>query len=91
MVYVARVGSNRPLPDEVVRLTEATGGGHVVISRDSDFRSAIARIAEELRHQYLLGFVPRAADGRQHSIEVRLTTPGLVANARRSYIAERAP
>ena len=47
----------------------------------------MARIAEELRHQYLIGFTPRAFDGRIHELEVRVTGPGLKATARNSYRA----
>jgi hypothetical protein len=47
----------------------------------------MARIADELRHQYLLGFAPAALDGRTHRLEVRLTSPGLQATSRRTYVA----
>jgi hypothetical protein len=45
------------------------------------------RVADELRHQYLIGFSPSAIDGAEHTIEVRLTRPGMRALARTSYVA----
>jgi hypothetical protein len=48
----------------------------------------MARVVDELHHQYLLGFVPTKLDGRTHRLEVRVTNPRLTARARRSYVAE---
>jgi Ca-activated chloride channel family protein len=68
-------------------LTEATGGGHFNLARDADLAMTFRRVADELRHQYLIGFSPSAIDGAEHTIEVRLTRPGMRARARSSYVA----
>lgn len=48
----------------------------------------LAAVVDELRHQYLLGFVPRHRDGKVGRIEVRVNRPDATVIARRSY---RAP
>jgi Ca-activated chloride channel family protein len=77
------------LRGSMANLTDQTGGGRFELKRDADLSATFARVAEELRRQYLLGFTPTALDGRQHRLEVRLTSPGLSARARRSYLAAR--
>ena len=53
----------------------------------SDLASTFARVAEELHHQYALGFTPTKLDGKMHTLEVRVAQSGLTARARRSYLA----
>lgn len=70
-------------------LIDDTGGGHFEVSSTENLDATFARVADELRRQYLIGFVPPAADGREHAIEVRVTDRSLTARARRSYVAVR--
>jgi len=50
----------------------------------ADARTAMARAADELRHQYLLGYATTAAkDGRRHAIRVEVRTRGASVRARR--------
>jgi hypothetical protein len=42
----------------------------------------MTQVAEELRHEYLLGFTPPVADGREHSVKVEVARPGHRAIAR---------
>jgi VWFA-related protein len=49
----------------------------------------LAGVVDELRHQYLLGFVPRHRDGRLSRIEVRVNRSDATVTARRSYRAPR--
>ena len=79
------------LPDGLVELAEATGGGQFVVPRGGELRATFQRVAEELRHQYLLGFVPVARDGKVHRLDIRMTRPGLRASARRSFLAPDTP
>jgi Ca-activated chloride channel family protein len=72
-----------------IELIDDTGGGHFDVGEADDLRSTFARVAEELRQQYLIGFAPETVDGKQHRLEVRLKKPGLRARARTSYVAER--
>ena len=51
-----------------------------------------ARIAEELNHQYLIGYaVPHASDGQYHSIRVRITGGEYRVRARNGYVATPIP
>src|SRR6185436_16318646 len=53
------------------RLTNPTGGSTAIVHADEDVPKAAARIADELRHQYLIGVVPlHRADGRFHHLPV---------------------
>ncbi len=76
-------------PDEgLPRLAAATGGGYFELSRASDLSATFAKVADELHHQYALGFTPPSLDGKMHALEVRVTGgAGLMARARKSYLA----
>jgi VWFA-related protein len=78
------------LSDEMVRVVVETGGGHFELGPDADLGETFARVAAELRHQYLLGFAPAALDGGVHRLEVQVKAPGCRARARKSYVAPRA-
>lgn len=69
------------------RLADVTGGGHFLLKRNADLATTLARVAEELHHQYAIGFTPVALDGRTHQLDVRLSKAGLTARARKSYVA----
>jgi Ca-activated chloride channel family protein len=69
------------------RLAEETGGGYFELTRTSDLSRTFTRVAQELHSQYVLGFEALRADGRVHTLAVRLKRPGLTARARRSYVA----
>lgn len=88
MIYaIGMEGSG--LESRVVKLAENTGGGHFEVKRDADLAATFTRVADELRRQYLLGFVPGAADGKSHALDVRVKKPGLKARARKSYVQGR--
>ena len=76
-------------PDPVLRdIAEDTGGAYVDGGAARDFSSVFARMIEELRREYLLGFTPVRADGRIHSITVTTRRPEVKVRARKQY---RAP
>ena len=90
MIYIVRPvpwKSQRPLPDAARMLAEATGGGHFQVPEGVDLEVAFTSVAEELRHQYNLGFSPRVLDGKVHRIEVRMARPEWKARARATYLA----
>jgi Ca-activated chloride channel homolog len=66
---------------------ESTGAFYE--SAQTDLKQTFARVAEELRHQYLMAFYPEASrlDGAQHKIRVMAAHPDLVVRARKSYQA----
>ena len=71
------------------KVAEASGGGYFELTRTQDLADTFGRVADELHRQYLLGFVPSKLDGKSHKLEVRVKGEGLVARARRSYVAAR--
>jgi len=84
----------RPLNDRVnpraLREITDESGGYTEVIRDSpDLVPATERIAEELNHQYTLGYSPEhPPDNRRHTIRVRVKKPGEhFVRARRSYLA----
>jgi len=76
------------LSEEIVNVVEETGGGHFELQSDADLGATFARVAEELRHQYLLGFAPETLDGKVHELDVQVKVPGCRARARKSYVAQ---
>jgi hypothetical protein len=52
--------------------------------------SIFARVANELHHQYALGFTPEKLDGKMHDLALHLSNPNLVARARKRYMASKA-
>jgi len=76
-----------PLAGELVGLTDVTGGGHFDVAGDADLGATFATVADELHHQYTLGFTPAVLDGKVHVLDVRVSQPGFTARARRSYVA----
>jgi Ca-activated chloride channel homolog len=85
---VARGNPIGGLTTEMVGLVEETGGGHFELKSDTGLEEIFVRVAEELRHQYLLGFVPEAQDGKVHRLDVRVNISGCRVRARKSYVAE---
>ena len=100
-----RVPAPRPRPNErrrkqriEMRNEQAIGfleeladvsAGRYYSSDVSDLKKTFNLIAEELRHQYRLGFYPDNGtnDGQRHSLKVEVTVPDAVVRARRSYQA----
>ncbi|MCA1584150.1 MAG: VWA domain-containing protein [Acidobacteria bacterium] len=71
-------------------MTSRGGGYTEVIAQPSELGPATARIAEELNHQYMLGFSPeRRRDGRYHTIRVAVKGRGYRVRSRRGYFAGR--
>jgi len=78
------------LSEEMVKVVVDTGGGHFELAPDADVGETFARVAVELRQQYLIGFVPASLDGGLHKLDLQVKAPGCRARARRSYVAPRA-
>ena len=88
-----RFGGRMPYPDKpdegLPKIAAATGGGYFELTTMRDLTATFSRIADELHHQYALGFAPAVLDGKMHAIEVRLADAGLTARARKSYLARK--
>jgi Ca-activated chloride channel family protein len=82
----------RSSPDRgLKRLSEETGGGFFLLKKTDELTSTFTRVAQELHSQYVLGFTPQLLDGKIHKLDVRLKKPGMVARARKSYVATSEP
>lgn len=91
-VYLAGRSRVRTKPDRVLRkLAEETGGGYYLLSGTKDLDATFARIAQELRSQYVLGFAPTALDGKVHKLTVKVKRPGMKVRARKTYVAATEP
>lgn len=71
--------------------TAKTGGRYVSTSGGPVMREAFTQIADELSNQYTVAYIPPASarDGRWHTLEIKLSRPGLVARTRKGYHAPR--
>jgi VWFA-related protein len=79
-------------PDEgLPKIAAATGGGYFELTSPRDLAATFARVADELHHQYALGFTPEKLDGKMHEIAVHLSNPDLSARARKRYLASKLP
>ena len=75
-------------PDEgLPKIAAATGGGYFELTSPWTLASTFAHVADELHHQYALGFAPEKLDGKMHDLTVRLSRPDLSARARKRYLA----
>jgi Ca-activated chloride channel family protein len=69
-------------------ITNQTGGRTETVQSTAGVTGALERIAEELNHQYLLGYTPaNRPDGQYHTIRVRVRDhPEYRVQARRGYV-----
>ena len=76
----------KPL-DTLTMLAEETGG--FVIMDNNDIDRGFTRLVAENSAYYLLAYYPsHPRDGKSHSIDVRVTRPGVTVRARRGYRSE---
>jgi len=67
---------------------EETGGGYMKFAEIDEINRIMTEVAQELHHQYLLGFTPAVLDNRLHKLEVRVLEKNYTVRARKSYVAE---
>ena len=78
----------RTHPDRVLRkFADETGGGYFELKKTDELSPTFTRVAQELHSQYTLGFAPTMLDGKEHKLEVKVKQVGMVARARKTYIA----
>jgi Ca-activated chloride channel family protein len=76
-------------PTTLRQITGESGGRTEVVATSAEIAAASERIADELNHQYVIGFTPaHGADGKFHSLRVRTRNPDYKVQARRGYVAE---
>ncbi len=87
LIYSIAVGDRSPVLFQW--LAEITGGRTYHLRRPEAMAAALSGIASELRHQYLLGYVPDPASltgpRAWRTITVRVKRPGAVVRARTGY------
>src|SRR5262245_9805760 len=85
--------SSRPQmegPDEgLPKIAAATGGGYFEVTSPRDLAFTFERVADELHHQYALGFTPEKLDGKMHDIAVKVSRPDASVRARKRYLASK--
>ena len=93
MVYAVGRSTNSgrslgPLSTEMQSLALDSGGGFRIFRQQQDPRAAMIEVADELHHQYLIGFTPATIDNKVHKLDVRVKRRGMSVQARRSYLAD---
>lgn len=84
--------------NELRSIAEANGGRAYFPKSSKDFAGVFAEIAQLVRHEYNLAFIPPARDARLHSIDVRISgssavtpdlagTPAYRVDHRQAYLA----
>jgi hypothetical protein len=78
----------RSQPDRSLkRIAEETGGGYFELKKTDELAPTFTRVAQELHSLYTIGFSPAALDGKEHKLDLKMKQSGMVARARRSYVA----
>jgi len=87
----AKAINGRVSPTTLREITDESGGRTEVVQTSADIAAASARIADELNHQYVIGYPPpHGADGQFHTIRVRPHKADYRVRARSGYVAEPA-
>jgi Ca-activated chloride channel family protein len=74
--------------DQLLRQLAGATGGRVYFPKNSkEFNDAYSEIAQFIRNEYRLEFVPRSADGQLHSLKVKVRPPWYHVNYRQAYLA----
>lgn len=89
LVYPVAMASK---PSPLLTSLAALSGGRLLDARNrKSAEQAAEAIAGELRHQYLLGYVPPPGPAGWRDIAVQTVKPGLTIRARRGYVAAGTP
>lgn len=94
--WISMSGTGGPEPRAQMRpnaglrsFVEDTGGGYMRFAEIDEINPIMTEVAQELHHQYLLGFTPAVLDNRLHKLEVRTTQSNYTVRARKNYVAEQ--
>jgi len=79
-----------PLSGQIRALATDSGGGYRSFAERDNAAAALSEVADELHHQYLIGFSSTALDGKVHRLEIRAKRGGMTVQARKSYLAVAA-
>lgn len=82
-------GERKPLPANAFEmLAWETGGALVPLDARLQMDAPFTQLVLDLHGQYVLGFTPRALDGKEHALDVKVKRSHVKVTARRSYVAE---
>lgn len=85
LIYAVALG--RKAVPVFAELAVASGGRSFHLTRPADLEGILRQVADELRHQYLLGYSPRPDAGAGwRSIEVRVHRPNVRVRARDGFL-----
>jgi Ca-activated chloride channel family protein len=90
LLYAVGIGTRRAQSVDATTLgalANGTGGYVEIVGDPSDISAAIARICDDLRAQYVLGFESAGNDGKAHKIAVKVKRRGVRVRARSAYVA----
>jgi VWFA-related protein len=79
-----------PLSGQIRALATDSGGGYRSFAERDNAAAALSEVADELHHQYLIGFSSTALDGKVHRLEIKAKRGGMTVQARKSYLAVAA-
>jgi Ca-activated chloride channel homolog len=81
----------RSQPDRSLKkIAEETGGGYFELKKTDELAPTFTRVAQELHSLYTLGFSPAMLDGKEHKLDLKMKQSGMVARARKTYVASAA-
>jgi len=81
----------RSQPDRSLKkIAEETGGGYFELKKTDELAPTFTRVAQELHSLYTLGFSPAVLDGKEHKLDLKMKQSGMVARARKTYVASAA-
>jgi VWFA-related protein len=87
MIYtVGLVGSEGLAAGALRAVAEATGGGYFNLNSRADMVDAFGRIAEELRHQYVLAFSAPGLTHASHDVKVRALRADTTTRSKRVFM-----
>ena len=88
MAQIQTPSTRRVAPPPRVEMATVTGGRSFQVANASMLPGALSAIADELRFQYLIGYVPAGQSGRPgwRSIQVRVNRPDARVRARDGYV-----
>ncbi len=74
-------------PQLLDELAEQSGGRHYRVDNLKDLPAISARIGNELRNEYLIGYYPNPCphNGKYHPVQVKVNDPDLTVQLRTSY------
>ncbi|HEX8144746.1 MAG TPA: VWA domain-containing protein [Pyrinomonadaceae bacterium] len=87
LVYTIHYGAS-PSNDYLTSLAEKTGGRFYQATDIEMLRQSFKAVAEELRHQYSIGYYPKksARRGEERVIRVKVNRPNVGVRTRKSYV-----